>query len=138
MLRHLRARWPVTAGLLLIFAGIFLGEQWDLYYQVVHFDKILHFVGGIIAGWFSFSILQAELTRTSSWKQFVIIAGATALIGIVWEWAEYLGNFTQYSFPTLYHYFHGGDLADTLADLLADIAGGSLFIAWALRKERSS
>lgn len=137
MLRHLRASTPVIAGFVLLSVGIFFGEVWGLYENIRHFDKTLHLLGGIIAAWFVLSIMQKDIVRMRWWKQVVIIVGITALIGVVWEWAEFLGNTTRLSHPTIYRFFHGGDLADTLGDLVADVGGALVLAFWAVREERS-
>ena len=137
MLRHLRTFTPVLAGLVLLSVGVFFGEIWGWYDNIAHFDKVLHFSGGVIAAWFILTLFQNDVVRLSWWKQALILVGITTLIGVVWEWAEYASNFTQRTYPWWYHYFHGGDLADTIGDLVADVAGAFSFSLWVLRKERS-
>ena len=137
MLHHLRARYPVLVGILLVFCGIFVGEYYALYYRIPLFDKVLHVAGGAVAAWFVLALLQEELTHLNWWKQLLILVSVTTFIGVVWEWAEYLANFTRTSAPWLYHFFHGGNLSDTLSDLVADVAGGLAMTLWALRKERT-
>jgi hypothetical protein len=137
MLKHLRTFSPVVAGLILLSIGIFFGEVWGLYHGIPYFDKVLHFTGGIIAAWFALSLLQNDITRMAWWKQIIIIVGVASLIGVVWEWAEFVGNETQYTNPTVYRFFHGGSLTDTIMDLVSDVAGALALSLWALRKERS-
>lgn len=136
MLRHLRISTPLIAGILVLFVGIFFGVWAGLYDHIPYLDKILHVAGGIAAAWFVLALMQREITHMSGWKQMLIIVGISALVGVAWEWAEFASNYTQYSHPTWYFYFHGGDLADTMRDLVADIAGALLFTGWALYKER--
>lgn len=137
MLKHLRARFPVLAGFALIAVGIFVGEYFSLYYRIPQFDKILHTTGGFVAAWFVLALLQEELTHMRWWKQLFLVVSAAAFIGVVWEWAEFLAGLSRTSMPTLYHYFHGGDLADTIGDLVADTAGALALSVWALWKERA-
>jgi hypothetical protein len=137
MLRHLRTRWPVVAGIALIVFGIVAAEQWGLYYRIPNFDKVLHVTGGAIAAWFALSLLQDDVTRLKPWKQALIIVAIACTIGTVWEWAEFFSNGTQHTFPVWYHYFHGGDLTDTIGDLIADVTGAVLFAGWVLYKERA-
>ncbi len=137
MLKHLRTRYPVIAGFLLIFVGLFIGEYYELYYRIPQFDKALHFLGGAVAAWFALSLMQDEVTPMSWWKQALIVVSVTAFIGVVWEWAEYLSSYTRAQTPWLYHYFSGGDLTDTLGDLVADTLGALALAVWTLRKARS-
>lgn len=124
-------------GVVLVCASVFLGEQLRIYYEVPYFDKILHLLGGIAVAWFVLSLLQNDITHLAAWKQTIIVVGIGSLIGVVWEWAEYASNFAQDTFPLWYHYFHGGNLADTFGDLAADVIGATLFTSWALYKERA-
>jgi hypothetical protein len=137
MLKHLRTGTPVIAGIILLVFGIFVCEKLGLYYALPGLDKFMHVVGGIVAAWFVLTLFQQEISHMAPWKQMCIFVGVTALIGVIWEWAEYASNFTRATYPWWYHYFHGGDLADTLGDLLADTIGAALLTLWALRKERS-
>ncbi len=60
--------------------------------------------------------------------RLLIVAGV-ALIGVVWEFAEYLSaHYGVLISPLLVKYFHGGDLADTLGDLGADLLGAFIFV----------
>ena len=137
MIRHLRARWPVFSGILILAIGIFVGERWGLYDTIPHFDKVMHFLGGMAVAWFALSVFQNELVRWTGWKQLVVLTATACLVGVVWEFAEYFANFTRYTHPAFYHWYHGGDLADTLGDLAADILGGAAFAFWALARERA-
>jgi hypothetical protein len=136
MLRHLKPRLPMIAGLALLFVGIFIGERWGLYYSIPNFDKVLHTLGGLTVAWFAMSLFQDDIGHLKWYKQLAIIAGLTVLVGVLWEFAEFAANFTRHSYPWLYHWFHGGDLADTIGDLTADLSGGVIFALWALYKER--
>ena len=136
MLRHLRTRWPIILGLAILFVGIFAGERWGLYYRFGNFDKVLHTLGGLTVAWMALALFQGDITHLPWYRQFLLIVGQVILVGVIWEFAEFAANSTRYSMPTLYHYFHGGDLADTIGDLAADLGGGAIFVLWALYKER--
>ncbi len=137
MLKHLRIHYPVLAGLLLIFIALIVGEYFGLYYSIPYFDKAMHVIGGVVAAWFVLALLQEEITHMAGWKQALIIISVTAFIGIVWEWAEYLSQYTKQDYPLFYKYFSGGDLPDTLTDIVADTAGAIVTTVVALKKERS-
>lgn len=87
--------------------------------------------------WLALALLQNDITHLPAWKQFLIVISVATFVGVVWELAEYVSSFSKESIPTLFRYFSGGDLVDTLGDLVADIVGGSAFAFWALYKERS-
>jgi len=137
MLRHLRTFTPFITGLAVLAVGVFFGVWWGLYDAIPHFDKMIHVLGGVVAAWLILSLLQKEVTRMAGWKQVLIITGVAVLTGVAWEWAEFASNYAQFSHPTWYFYFHGGDLADTMVDLVADTLGALLLIGWALYKERT-
>lgn len=86
--------------------------------------------------WLAMALLQDDVAHLPAWKQALIIVSIATFIGVVWELAEYVSGFSKESVPLLYRYFSGGDLIDTLGDLLADIVGASTFALWALYKER--
>jgi hypothetical protein len=133
---HFRTWTPFLFGLLVLFVGIFAGGYWGLYSHIANFDKILHMSGGLAIAWMALALLQNDIRMLPWYKQLLFIVSITCLVGVLWEFAEYLSNSTRYTYPLIYHYFHGGGLADTLVDLVADITGGILFTSWALwRKE---
>ncbi|MCC6404777.1 MAG: hypothetical protein IT405_00045 [Candidatus Yanofskybacteria bacterium] len=137
MLRHLRTATPVIVGILLVAFALVAGEMYNLYLRISWLDKALHFLGGVVAAWFALALFQRETAHMPLWKQLLILVSATALIGVVWEWAEYGSTLARPYTPWLYHYFHGGNLGDTLADLCADILGALLFSWWVLAKKRT-
>jgi uncharacterized membrane protein YjdF len=137
MLKHLRSRTPLLFALFVVFFGIVASEWWGLYARFVHFDKVMHVMGGLSAAWIGLALLQREITHLPQWKQVLVFVSFATLAGVVWEFAEYIANFSQYSWPDLYRYFHGGDLNDTIGDLAADLIGALGLSLWALRKERS-
>lgn len=137
MLTHLRTRTPIIFGIFVIFLGIFVSEYFLLYQKFAHFDKVMHALGGLAAAWIGLSLLQEEVTHMAAWKQILIFVSFATLAGVLWEFAEFAANTTRTSWPLLYHYFHGGDIADTLGDIASDIIGALALSLWALRKERS-
>jgi hypothetical protein len=136
MLRHLRTSTPLLFGSLILLIGLFVGEYWGLYAFIPYFDKILHVSGGLAVAWMAMALLQSDIEGLRGWKQVLIIVSVTSLVGVLWEFAEYWSNGIRYTHPLWYHYFHGGDFADTIGDLIADLSGGTAFILGALYKER--
>ena len=136
MLGRLRTAPPLILAACVLFVGIFLSGKYDLYTYWEHFDTALHALGGLAVAWFGLVIFQREITHLIPWKQVVIFVSFATFIGVLWEFAEYLVGIYPDVVPWLYHWFHGGDLADTLTDLSADMVGALVLTLWALEKER--
>lgn len=138
MLKHLRVRTPLLLAALIVWLGIFASGTWGLYARWEHFDTALHALGGLAAAWFGLALLQDELTHLAFWKQLLVFVSFATLAGVLWEFAEYQANFLRETAPWLWYWFHGGDLADTVTDLSADILGALAFSLWALQAEGAS
>ena len=136
MLKHLRIRSPLLFALLVLLVGIFASGYWGWYAKWEHFDTAMHVMGGLAAAWCGLALMQNELTHLAAWKQVVIFVGFATLAGVLWEFAEYMAGFSRDVVPWLWEWFHGGDLADTMTDLAADIVGALALSVWALRAER--
>lgn len=71
----------------------------------------------------------------------IIVTGVTVLVGVLWEFAEFIAN--QTLVEPMYRYFgirgyFMGDLVDTIADLLMDISGAIIFFVLYLLGQRNS
>ena len=91
----------------------------------------LHFLGGFFVAMFMVYYL-ADVKTPSKLKRYLVVIGAVSLIGVVWEFSEYLAN--QMLLEPLYNNFGFrayfiGDLDDTINDLLMDILGAISFLA---------
>ncbi|HYU64692.1 MAG TPA: hypothetical protein VEK36_00275 [Candidatus Paceibacterota bacterium] len=125
----LNSLWAV---LLILFIGIYPSEKFEWYAHVHNLDKVMHFLGGFVIAWSIWQLFEWERRQFSGFTIFILVVGGTAIIGIVWEIAEYFSNI--YLGPSsspvkqlIYHYFHGGDLTDTLGDLFSDLIGAVAF-----------
>ncbi len=93
----------------------FVGLKLYLYWTTDWFDILLHFLGGawvaLGAFWFFFC---SDFVRLDKKNKFLVIFGATLVVGILWEVFEYFFEITQmgevYSF-------------DTMLDLVMDLVG---------------
>jgi hypothetical protein len=120
-------RRPIQFGIFLVLLGVFIGTYFNIYSFIPYFDKVLHTLGGLIVAWFFSIYFEKELASTSKWKKVLILTAMAALIGLVWEFAEYSAIYVKNYLPLVYEYFHGGSLTDTLTDLVSDVTGGFLF-----------
>ncbi len=134
----MRLLQPILAIIAVLFVGLFVATYFHLYFLLPNFDKVLHFLGGLAATWFLLVYLSDDMRRSSPLSRFLLLVGTTALIGLLWEFAEYTSSHYLGAFPLIQKYFSGGDLFDTLTDLAFDILG-ALPIAFAtLTKNKSS
>jgi hypothetical protein len=135
MLNRLRIGAPLIFCVLIAVVGIFLSEYLNLYALWSEYDTFLHLLGGIGIAWLGTALLGNDVAPLSAWKKALIFVSFAAFIGLLWEFAEFLAGFARGWAPWLWHWFHGGGLADTLLDLAADIAGALTFaIAFLSRK----
>ena len=103
---------------------------WDL--KWAWFDVVMHFSGGLFVAMLMAVYLKEYLRNGEIIKNVLIVVGATVFIGVVWEFAEYLGN--QTLTESAYHWFgirtyFMGDLDDTIIDLMMDTLGALAFIS---------
>lgn len=112
----------------ILFVGIFLSGKFYLYEHFPYFDALMHVLGATVLAWIAVQGTQKEYTTMGSLKYAVFIVGIVLILGTIWEIAEFVGGMTKDSYPTIYHYFHGGNHADTLEDLIADMFGALVFV----------
>ena len=127
-INYLKYRKPVISGLVIIFIGTFLVAWIDLYKYFTHLDKIFHLSGGFVVAWFTSIYFNKEITQSSKFKKFIILTAAVCLVGVLWEFSEYISSVYFSWLPGLIKYVYIGDLKDTLGDLSADIAGGFILV----------
>ncbi|KKT87180.1 MAG: hypothetical protein A3J46_00170 [Candidatus Yanofskybacteria bacterium RIFCSPHIGHO2_02_FULL_41_11] len=131
--RYLR---PLICGLIVIIIGSVLATNFHIYSSIVHFDKVLHVSGGLVAAWFFGVIWGSKLSGFSNFEKFLILISLAALIGWVWELMEFIVSASWLAeFPTLHRYIYGGNLIDTIGDLPADIFGASLFALFYISRD---
>jgi hypothetical protein len=125
---------PLAFGLFVLFTGVFAGQHWGLYERIPHLDDLLHLSGGLAVAWMLWAALDRSLAPLPRHLQALFIVAATCLVGVLWEFAEYVSNFAPLWW---YRYLHSGDLADTMADLLADLLGAAAFLFATFRPFRA-
>jgi len=124
---RLRFIMPWIVGVLVIFAGIFVARWIGFYFWFENADTLMHTIGGIVAAWIAASLLNGHLATLPRWKRGAVIISVAVTIGVAWELAEYGVALARDSLPSVYPYFHGGNLPDTLTDLCADAFGAAIF-----------
>lgn len=97
-----------------------------LYWRISWLDIIMHFLGGALAAsvmiWRAYFSGRISLPRLSSFFTLMLILGAAALAGILWEFFEFLTD----KFITKNNYIDllQPGVMDTMKDLFMDLFGG--------------
>lgn len=120
---------------LFLYSAIYLGEVRSFYYNVPHWDTILHTFSGAMLGALGFSFITL-LNRTDkvpvnlSPAFVALFAFCFALaLGVVWEIYEYLAdlimgtNMQKYGTESGTLFLGQAALADTMKDLIVDTLG---------------
>ncbi len=119
---------PFVVGLLVIFAGTFLITYFNLYHNYPHLDKALHVAGGFIVAWFFGRYWKDNFKGFGDVDRFFILIGMAAFIGFAWEVMEFSTSLSPFvHHQLLRHYIYGGNLIDTLGDLMADCFGAAMY-----------
>lgn len=139
----MKLRFSLMAAVLVLFVGIIPSERFHLYSRFIYFDKVMHLLGGFVIAWLFWNLFYSDLKKLSLPGFCFFLISAAVTVGVFWEFLEYLSGLYlgQAHTPGLalfYRYFHGGDLKDTLGDLLADSIGGILFVLTALGIRRTT
>lgn len=136
-MHYTKLKVPVFIGVVIILIAVFPAE-WFGWANVNFFDKFEHLLGGIVVAWFFSVFLNKELKLTSKFKAGIIIIATVCLVGVLWEFSEYLSStYGPLYAPIVTKHFYIGDLADTLGDILSDLLGGLVFALLYTLKLRS-
>lgn len=131
---HLFKRAFIGIGLVLTLHGILLLTNGYLINQI---DTPMHFLGGFVMGMLGIAIHHVEASRyhtrrSSIWYHYTFVVGFAMLIGIAWEFHEYIFDQTV---NVWYHLpMSQVSLADTMKDFLMDWLGASVAF-FLLRKQ---
>ena len=122
---------PLSKKLLVSILVIFLANLFGLYYgwylTIWWYDIPMHIAGGVWIAFLFFYIFEERnkiIVEQSFLAKVLFALGFVALLGVLWEFYEYLSDvfiLKQYQF--------GGEprgVLDTLEDLFNDLVGGGL------------
>jgi len=109
---------------------IFLNFELNPRFYLIH-----HFLGGFFVALFFYGYLSDIITAPNikTIKKWIVIIGATLFVGVVWEFAEYIGTYTQIKNLNLLKI---GDLHDTIADLFVDLLGAITLLGFLHKRFR--
>ncbi|MDO8495643.1 MAG: hypothetical protein Q7S32_04000 [bacterium] len=119
-------------------ANFVFGFGLHLYLRTALFDITLHFLGGLGVYLTLYQFVSKDFQKVPRWQFIVLLIGATILVGVVWEFTEYISSTT---IGTIGGVELIGDLRDTLEDLFMDILGavvGSLIYPGLRKRRRTS
>jgi uncharacterized membrane protein YjdF len=120
---------------LFLYCGIYLGEVRNFYYNIPHWDTILHTFSGVALGALGFSIISLlnnseSITFSLSPVFVAVFAFCFALaLGVLWEFYEFgmdyfLGtNMQKYALESGEQFIGQAALLDTMKDLIVDAIG---------------
>ena len=124
----LKPKVPIIVGLLIVTVGAYVATHFGLYDTFPHLDKIFHTAGGMVVAWYFSVLWEDQLKGFGPFERVLVFMAMGALIGYFWELAEYsTGQYPLAQFHALHSYLYGGDVTDTLGDLIADVFGAGLF-----------
>jgi len=135
-----KVKLSIPTGMLVAYAGflycaIYLGEVRNFYYNMPHWDTILHIFSGAAIGALGFSIVSllnnSETTTVSLSPLFVAMFafGFALALGVLWEVYEFAvdyifrTNMQKYALENGQALMGQGALMDTMKDLIVDSAG---------------
>ena len=127
-----------------ILLSLVVGAAWEVYKVGISFDKLMHFVSGILFAIICYNFYeQGEANHLGLFWIFVLVMGFSITFGAIWEVVEFsfdgiMGENTQ-----RWQNFVGREvLFDTMIDVICDIVGaifGAIYVViLAKRKVKSN
>lgn len=124
-------RTLAVGTILLVGALHFPAVQGDWYFFLWWYDVMMHALGGMAMGFLGYALWSfLQENEVWTWKavltQMIFVVGFVALVGIGWEWFEWLVDavvLPRLSMPSAQL-----GLTDTMLDLYFDVFGGC--VAW--------
>lgn len=100
----------------------------EAYYLFKNIDIIMHLLGGFVIAMLALAIFDTVLAKKSVsipwWFKYLFVSGFVMLIGVAWEWHEFLIDVTLtkwYELPRSQL-----SLADTMFDFFNDWFGATI------------
>jgi len=111
--------------LIFIFCTIILGDEFDFYYKISHWDSIMHFFSGFITSLLALSIIDNKLKGI---YKIIFCISFSLAIGSVWEICEFaFDNLLNRNAMRTLGKCGLDAVSDSIKDLVLDLSG-SLFI----------
>ena len=103
-----------------------LANAFYWYVSIPWFDMLMHTIGGVFVAVLGAALLVRHIRLLPKRELFITLALFVFVIGLVWEYYEYVVQF----------FIKGVQLAaisDSISDIICDMAGGmigSIFVIW--------
>jgi hypothetical protein len=139
MQRFLISPYFIWLAIIVVFFTHALATIFFGYWKLPWLDILLHFSGGMVAAsvFLYFVNRQRSLFNFISvwWIVLLIAVSFTALVGVGWEFFEFILDSISKTRGTVWQ-LQGG-LVDTLSDLLMDLIGGAALVLAFIFSERN-
>ena len=111
----------IAIGTLMSMSVLFLfhivATVFYFYNSIMYFDKWMHALGGIVAAFFVAMVLFEHMKELRYRRVVIIILLSVFIIGLAWEYYEYLIQF-------LIKGSRLADIPDSITDMMCDMLGG--------------
>lgn len=118
------------ATLFVVGALNLVGVKLYLYWTVIWFDMIMHFLGGLFVALFFFSILSLLKSRLEYTEKLVLGVIFTILVGLVWEYYELIIQVASLDDAAYW--------GDTGMDIVMDTLGALVGVLFVHRLEKKN
>ena len=96
-----------------------LASTFYWYVSIPWFDMPMHTIGGMFVAVLGGAFLRKQLRGRSAYEVFILIVLFVFVIGLAWEYYEYIVQFYIKN-------VHLADTVDSISDLICDMLGGIL------------
>lgn len=121
--------------LVFVFCAHFLGSIVDFYHTINNYDKIMHFLSGVITAYLGLYTLinLRKYDQKDIFFNVLFIISFVLMIAVFWEFFEYFSDllFKQDAQNVLTTGIH-----DTMTDMIAAFIGSVLFSTFYIHKEK--
>ena len=107
-----------------------LAHSFYWYTAIFGFDKFMHTLGGIFIVLIVASVYVKELRGIKSWQLFVSLTLSAFVVGLIWEYYEYIVQ-------AFIKAVHLADVPDSIGDLIFDCIGGALGALFVISTKKS-
>ncbi len=113
----------------LIFVVNLLAYQFYWYSSIWYFDMIMHAAGGVFLALIVGAVAHQQIQGLGWWHSIVLMLLSVFIIGLLWEWYEYVVQWLTRPVPF-------ASIDDSISDLICDMIGGVVGAVFVLRAKK--